>query len=112
MEKSSPVARQHERSKHSISLENFGQRKGQVRALAEFRNRKERKRVETAKALRKYKKTMKSEGFEAGRGAARKRVGEISEVKSGRDGSEEVEKSIPVRRQKSNPFQKSIDKRG
>lgn len=109
MDKTSTVTRKNERSKHSISLENFGQRKGQVRALAEFRNRKQRKRIETAKALRKYKKTMKSEGFDAGRGASRRRVGDREGTRES-DGSEEIEKAVPARRQKTNPFQKSIDK--
>mmetsp|Transcript_55085 Transcript_55085/g.159510 ORF Transcript_55085/g.159510 Transcript_55085/m.159510 type:complete len:166 (+) Transcript_55085:139-636(+) len=98
--------RRKERSKNAISLENFGQRKGQVRALEEFRNRKERKRKETAIALRKYKKTMKSEGYEAGTGAGRKRRTEEEE----QDEKKFDDKKVPHKRQKTNPFQKSIDK--
>jgi len=62
-----------ERRQRSISLVRFGQSKGQVRALEEFKLRKERKRIETSKVLRRYKKTMKQEGYIAGTGASRKR---------------------------------------
>lgn len=37
-----------------------------------FKRRKQHKRLETAKALRKYQKVMRQEGLEAGRGASRK----------------------------------------
>lgn len=90
-----------QRGENAISLENFGQRKGQVRALEEFRVRKEKKRVETAKALRKYKKAMKKEGLDAGRGASRKRVEKEPNEADAKEGTE--------RRKKSNPFQKSKD---
>lgn len=102
MKKSNGPAVENDRSKHSISIETFGQRKGQVRALAEFRNRKQRKRIEIAKALRKYKKTMKMEGFEAGTGAGRKRC--HNEV------VDDNQKSCPHKRQRANPFQKSLEK--
>ena len=61
------------KSKSVISLDNFAQRKGHVRALEEFHKRKTKKRVETAKALRNYRKVMKQEGYDAGHGASRKR---------------------------------------
>ena len=97
-----------ERSKHAISLENFGQKKGQVRALEEFRLRKQKKRIETAKVLRKYKKSMKSEGYEAGKGAARKRVSEVPDHDAK---VEEPSNDVgSTRRKKTNPFQKSLDR--
>jgi hypothetical protein len=100
-----------ERSKRSISLETFGQKKGHIRALEEFKLRKEKKRVETAKALRRYKKTMKHEGYEAGTGASRKRKAETQETEV-----EDGESSLPVepngsnRRRKINPLKKALDK--
>lgn len=107
MGKSAPVTISKERKKSSISLENFGQKKGHVRALSEFRNRKHKKRVETATRLRKYKKAMKSEGFQAGRGASRRRWGE-SEAEEEKL-TEQNDDNIS-RRRKTNPLQKSIDK--
>ena len=107
MEKKEGSAKQHERRNHSISLERFGQQRGQVRALEEFRNRKNKKRLETAKALRTYKKTMKMEGFEAGKGAARKR--KVPDVETA-DHVRESENSQPSKRHKSNTMQKSIEK--
>lgn len=56
-----------------VALDNFAHRKGVKKALDDFRERKEKKRVETAKALRSYQKVMKQEGYEPGRGASRKR---------------------------------------
>eukprot|EP00934_Nitzschia_sp_Nitz4_P001378 Nitzschia sp. Nitz4//scaffold54_size114964//97586//98200//NITZ4_003867-RA/size114964-processed-gene-0.193-mRNA-1//-1//CDS//3329554399//1378//frame0 len=122
----SPIKKdQSDRQKKSISLESFGQRKGQVRALEEFRVRQQRKRLATAKALRKYRKVMKGEGFEAGTGASRKR----KEVDGGDEDNEveeepieddeedqedsttrssEEDKPAAARRTKSNPFQKSL----
>jgi hypothetical protein len=108
MEKKESSANRHERRNHSISLERFGQQRGQVRALEEFRNRKNKKRLETARALRMYKKTMKMEGFEAGKGAARKRN---APDKDGADHVNDNENSSrPLKRHKSNAMQKSIDK--
>lgn len=109
MEKKEASANQNERRNHSISLERFGQQRGQVRALEEFRNRKNKKRLETAKALRVYKKSMKMEGFEAGKGAARKRNVPDVDVT---DHVSESQDSRPSKRQKSNSMQKSIDKAG
>jgi hypothetical protein len=57
----------------AVSLESFAQRKGHIRALEEFKKRKQTHRMETAKALRRYRKVMKQEGMEAGTGASRKR---------------------------------------
>jgi rRNA processing len=56
-----------------VGIEKFAHQKGVVKALHDFRERKEKKRLETAKSLRHYKKAMKKEGFEPGTGASRKR---------------------------------------
>lgn len=56
-----------------ISIEAFGQRKGTVKALQKYRERRERKQVETAKVLRSYQKAMRREGYEPGTGASRNR---------------------------------------
>jgi hypothetical protein len=102
-----------------LSLESFAQRKGQVRALEEFHKRKDRKRVETAKALRSYRRVMKQEGFEAGKGASRKRGSSFEEVPSKIDDtddgrqitkSDETENQRGTKKRKTNPFQKSLQK--
>jgi len=62
------------RSKNAVGLTEFSQKKGQVRALEEFKKRKNRKHLDTSMALRKYRKLMKREGMEAGTGASRKRM--------------------------------------
>jgi hypothetical protein len=62
-----------------VALDNFAHRKGVKKALDDFRERKEKKRVETAMALRSYQKVMKQEGYEPGRGASRKRGAEGTE---------------------------------
>ncbi len=56
-----------------MGLTDFSQKKGQVRALEEFKKRKNRKQLQTSMALRKYRKLMKQEGMDAGTGASRKR---------------------------------------
>lgn len=132
------AANDEQRHKRSIGLEKFGQRKGHVRALEEFHNRKMRKQLETAKALRKYKKVMKGEGYEAAQGASRKRLPTSDTTSSSDQKVEENEattsttttepskdaittedqenktgnrsKSHRQRPVKSNPFQKSIEK--
>lgn len=103
-------------ARERISLDDFVHRKGQVRALEEFKYRKQRKKIQTAKALRSYKKVMKQEGYEAGQGASRKRVdssnheeddldlGNIEEI------NDEAVAKLHKRRRKMNPFQKSIQK--
>ena len=106
-----------ERKKRSISLVNFGQKKGHIRALEEFRYRKEQKRLETSKALRRYKKTMKHEGYEAGTGASRKRKAEavavpssLGEAATREEESEEQKQNGSNRRRKINPLNKAIEK--
>jgi len=56
-----------------LSVDQFAHRKGITKGLQGYKDRKEKKRVETAKALRSYQKVMKREGYEAGTGASRKR---------------------------------------
>jgi hypothetical protein len=67
------------RSRPMVSLNSFAQKRGQIRALEEFKKRKQYKRLETAKALRRYQKVMKQEGMAAGKGASRKRRPEEEE---------------------------------
>ena len=100
-----------------ISLENFAIRKGQVRALEEFKYRKQRKRVETAKALKEYRKVMKQEGYDAGKGASRKRSLYHTEQDDTEQDSEQQQQQQQQQQQagnrkrpKSNPFYKSVQK--
>lgn len=112
------------KARERISLNDFVHRKGQVRALEEFKYRKQRKKVETAKALRSYRKVMKQQGYEAGQGASRKRT-EVSSKRQEEDDEddagnhrnvEEVEGNVAAttkthkRRPKMNPYQKSVEK--
>lgn len=106
------------KARDRISLDDFVHRKGQVRALEEFKYRKQRKQVQTAKALRSYRKVMKQEGYEAGQGASRKRVERIASDEQPQEGSdsehshndEEISKKAHKRRRKMNPFHKSVQK--
>jgi hypothetical protein len=103
------------RRQHAVrSLESFAQRRGEVRALEEFHKRKELKRSETSKALRKYRKVMKQEGYEAGTGASRKRLEKTDDEKitiEEEKKTEENNQQTPHnKRQKSNPFKKSLEK--
>ena len=59
------------RSANAVGLTDFSQKKGQVRALEEFKKRKNKKHLETSMALRKYRKLMKKEGIGRGGGACR-----------------------------------------
>ena len=63
----------HQRAPAVLSVERFAHRTGMTKGLLSYRDRREKKRVETAKVLRSYQKTMKREGYEAGSGASRKR---------------------------------------
>jgi hypothetical protein len=94
-------------SRERISLEAFVHRKGQVRALEEFKYRKQTKRVETAKALRSYRKVMKQQGYEAGQGASRKRMEEpTAENTAENTAKEEDAPKEYKKRHKMNPFEK------
>ncbi|KAL3760063.1 hypothetical protein ACHAWU_006611 [Discostella pseudostelligera] len=61
------------RRQAAISLASFSTKKGHDRALQEYKKRKETKFQKNAKLLREYEKVMKQEGYDAGRGASRKR---------------------------------------
>ena len=61
------------RRQAAISLASFSSKKGHDRALQEYKKRKETKFLQNASLLREYKKTMKQEGYDVGRGASRKR---------------------------------------
>ena len=88
-----------------ISLTQFAhsKSKGTRRAIEKFKQKKTNKFNHNAKLLRDYKKVMKSEGYEAGQGASRKRNQANSEDKG--DGADEQDK--PKKRQKSDPFAKA-----
>lgn len=69
-----------EDGKRSVfGIEKFARQKGVAKGLHQFRERKEKKRLETAKSLRTYQKAMKREGFEPGIGASRKRMDDNEE---------------------------------
>jgi len=101
-----------------LGVEEFAHRKGVTKAIHGFRKRKEKKRVETAKALRRYEKVMKQEGFEAGKGASRKRqTKDESAVLEHKEEEEEdhntqtkPSSNTHKRRKKMNPFQKTLQK--
>jgi hypothetical protein len=103
--KRSPASARHHDRKIVTSLEDFAQKKGHVRALEEFRMRQEKKHLETAMRLRQYKKVMKQEGMEAGRGSSRKRRSETRDVTEIIDIQQHQHK-----RHKTNPLQKSVQK--
>ena len=83
-----------------IGIEGFANPRGVVKGLESFRNRKAKKRLQTAKALRQYAKVMKQEGLEAGRGISRRR----------HDG-EAPSSDHPnmAKKKKSNPFDKAAN---
>jgi hypothetical protein len=62
-----------QRRSQAISLNAFSTKRGHDRAIAEFKKRKETKFRKNATLLREYSKAMKSEGYDVGRGASRKR---------------------------------------
>jgi hypothetical protein len=125
--KSSSGLAEPKRSRQTVlALDDFAHQKGVVHALHGFRERREKKRLHTAKALRVYKKVMKREGYEPGTGASRKRMTEtaveLNEGGGDKDDSRE-NNTAPVdtatmandstniaRKKRSNLFQKSIQK--
>eukprot|EP00977_Amphora_coffeiformis_P003352 scaffold620_cov169-Amphora_coffeaeformis.AAC.22 len=62
-----------------MGLEAFARGGTPGKAIAAFRDRKERKRRHTAQALRQYTKVMHQEGYTPGQGASRKRRPEREE---------------------------------
>ena len=83
---------------------------GTGKAIAAFRDRKDRKRRHTAQALRQYAKVMQKEGYEPGKGASRKREDTIGktehdEKKDVAPPNDEDDKTGPrQRRHKTNPY--------
>lgn len=70
-----------------VGMEAFVHRNGgTAKSINAFRKRKEKKRTETAKTLRQYRKAMKQEGYEPGMGASRKRRLDENE-EDGNDGT-------------------------
>ena len=61
------------RKQAAISLASFSTKKGHDRALQEYKKRKETKFLANATLLRGYQRAMKREGYDAGKGASRKR---------------------------------------
>jgi hypothetical protein len=105
-----------------VGMDQFAQQKGVTRAIKEFKKRKETKKTATAKSLRKYRKVMRQEGYQAGTGASRKRVEEEGDDDEQQDDAKlvatakgaavdgEASATRTARKPKSNPFQKSLDK--
>jgi rRNA processing len=102
-----------------LAMEDFARRKGVTKAIQECRERQDKKRTATAKALRSYRKTMKQEGYQPGQGASRKRKVE-EENSNDQDTANNItsdnndtnkESSGPIgKRTKANPFQQSFRK--
>lgn len=92
-----------------VSLENFAHRKADGKAITAFRERKQKKRLHTAQALRKYQKVMHAEGYEPGKGASRRRI--FTEDKRSSEqllpkSSDEKDEPRKQRHDKTNPFSK------
>lgn len=102
------AARNHTKRNGSsvISLTKFAHSKseGTKRAIERYRKKKVSKFKRNASLLREYKKAMKSEGFEAGKGASRKRNQEKDSVSV--DENVQQEKP-PKKKAKSDPFAKA-----
>jgi len=88
-----------------ISLTQFAhsKAKGTRRAIEKYKQKKQTKFNHNAKLLREYKKVMKTEGYEAGKGASRKRNQDEVEDKNN-DADEEGKWK---KKQKSDPFAKA-----
>lgn len=76
---------QNQRRQAAISLASFSTKKGHDRALQEYKKRKETKFQKNATLLREYQKVMKQEGYDAGRGASRKRTDRPRRLDDGSD---------------------------
>lgn len=104
------------RRAHAISLHSFSTKRGHDRALAEFKKRKEIKFRKNAALLREYSKVMKSEGFETGRGASRKRdrddaiEGKDKESQTGGNQRDIESASSRKKRHKSDPLHEARKK--
>ena len=83
--------------------------KGTSRAIKHYRDKKQRQFNRRAGMLREYKKVMKSEGYEAGIGASRKRPDKVNhdDTTSAND-TDDANKSQPIhRKHKSDPLAKA-----
>jgi hypothetical protein len=92
-------------AKSVISLTQFAhsKSKGTRRAIEHYKQKKQSKFNRKAGLLREYKKAMKSEGFEAGKGASRKRT-------RGNEPEDLGETDKVKRRHKADPFAKAKEK--
>ena len=67
-------------------LVHAGAATAQTKSLRRYRKRQEQRFAHKASALRDYKKAMKKEGYEAGRGAGRKRYRDNKDIGSDEEG--------------------------
>mmetsp|Transcript_4403 Transcript_4403/g.6721 ORF Transcript_4403/g.6721 Transcript_4403/m.6721 type:complete len:179 (-) Transcript_4403:253-789(-) len=96
-----------------ISLTQFAhsKSKGTRRAIENFKYKKQSKFNRNAGLLRGYKKAMKTEGFEVGKGASRKRTSKGMDQSTKRDdGDNDGYSQRMKKRQKSDPFAKAKQK--
>ena len=93
------------RSTDAMSLEQFAfnKTKGTARAIAKYREKKEKRFTEKAYLLKKYKKAMKKEGYQAGKGASRKRTIDNEQPQQEDVSTERMYK----KRKKTDPFAKA-----
>jgi hypothetical protein len=97
--------------RHAVDVADFCQRKGAIKALQNFRKRKQTKRDTTARALRTYSKVMKHEGFVPGQGASRKRNSDTATSTTNDNDSKQPQQQQQQQQRgmiKQNPFSKSI----
>lgn len=90
-------ARNRERRSAAVGMNQFSSKRGHDRALREFKKRKEEKFLGNAELLRGYKRAMKKEGFESGKGASRRR-----EEKDEEEGGAEIDSGDGVGRKRGN----------
>jgi hypothetical protein len=83
-----PPSQNQRRRQAAISLASFSTKKGHDRALQEYKKRREVKFQKNATLLREYQKVMKQEGYDAGRGASRKRTDRPRRLDDGSDGED------------------------
>lgn len=97
-----------QRRSQAISLNSFSTKRGHDRAIEEFKKRKETKFRKNATLLREYSKAMKSEGYDVGRGASRKRnfdgVAAEQDKKSHQASDAEKNSNERKKRHKSDPL--------
>jgi hypothetical protein len=102
-----------QRRSQAISLNSFSTKRGHDRAIAEFKKRKETKFLKNATLLREYSKAMKSEGYDVGRGASRKRDRDGASDDKDFTGSKKQPQTEPnecKKRHKSDPLKAAREK--